>query len=234
MLEGWTRRLRVRMHRAAVNCGSSRRRRHGGVWEWVLTILTGLLLAGGIIWFLGTRLRPVVEAAARTQAENAINQLVEEAILADLSRRELGYGDLVTIQRDGSGTITALTTDMAAMNLLRGQLVECVLGELKGLEVSAIQIPLGSLLSIDWLWAKGPSVRLHSMSVGTVSAEFESEFTSAGVNQTLHRIWLETKIPLTLMLPGDRVETQVGNRLCIAETVIVGKVPNVYLQTVQR
>jgi len=180
---------------------------------------------------LGVRIRPVAALAAKTQAENTVNQTVEEAVLSDLSQRMVGYNDFVSIHRDGSGAITALTTDMTAMNVLRGHLLECILEKLEGVHVSDIHIPLGSLLDIDVLWAKGPELKVHSMSVGTVSAEFESEFTGAGVNQTLHRIWLEVSVPLTLLLPGDRVDTQVDTRLCVAETVIVGEVPQAYLGT---
>ncbi len=218
-------RRRCAMQASGVHC----LRRPSVGSEILLTVLLGIVLAAAVIVFLGLRLRPAAAVIAKAQTENTVNRLVEEAVLADLSQRELGYSDFVTIQRDSSGNITALTTDMAAMNQLRGQLIECILGELDGVDVSEIQIPLGSLLDIDILWAKGPSLRLHSMSVGTVSAEFESEFISAGVNQTLHRIWLKVKVPLTLMLPGDRVETEVSTRLCVAETVIVGKVPDAYL-----
>ena len=68
------------------------------------------------------------------------------------------------------------------------------------------------------------------MTVGTISAEFESDFTAAGVNQTLHRIWLELSVPLTVMLPGGEVQAELNSRLCVAETVIVGNVPSTYLQ----
>ena len=202
-------------------------------YELLLTLLLGVGVAAGAVVLLGMQMRPLAAVAAKAQIENMVNHLVEETILTDLEQRPLGYNDLVTIQRDSSGTITALTTDMAAINLLRGQLLEHLLEELGGIRVSDIHIPLGSILDIDILWAKGPNLKVHSMSVGTVSAEFESEFTGAGVNQTMHRIWLEVKVPLILILPGDRVETQVTSRLCVAETVVVGKVPDTYLQPVR-
>ena len=71
-------------------------------------------------------------------------------------------------------------------------------------------------------------------SIGTVQAEFDSQLTSAGVNQTLHRIWLEVSVPMDLLLPGGEVETALHTRLCVAETVIVGQVPDTYLQLGQQ
>ena len=199
--------------------------------ELLLTLVTAVVVALAILHVLGLRLRPLAAAAAKTQAENTVTRLVEEAVLADLTQCGVGYGDFVRVERNASGSITALTCDMAALNRLRGQLLEAVLGELEGIRVSDIQIPLGSLLDLDILWAKGPSIKVHNMSVGTVTAEFESEFTSAGINQTIHRIWLQVEVPLELILPHDRVETVVTTRLCVAETVIVGQVPDAYLQT---
>lgn len=98
------------------------------------------------------------------------------------------------------------------------------------MDVSEIQVPLGSLFDLEPLWAKGPAIRARAMTVGTVRAEFDSQLTSAGVNQTLHRIWMEVDVPMTLLLPGGEVEVSVDTRLCVAETVIVGKVPDTYLQ----
>ena len=108
-----------------------------------------------------------------------------------------------------------------------------VLEALEGVDVSQIQVPLGSLVDLDILWGLGPTLKVHAMTVGTVDGEFFSEFTSAGVNQTLHRICLKLTVPLTLMLPGGAVETVSETELCVAETVIVGQVPQAYLNAGQ-
>lgn len=199
--------------------------------ELILTLVIGLCAGLTSVVLLGAQMRPLAAAAAKAQTQNVVNHMIEEIVLTDLGQRPLGYSDFVLIERDSRGMITALTTNMAAMNRLRGELLDHLLQEMDGIRVEDIHIPLGSLLGADLLWANGPSLNLRGMSVGTVSVEFESEFTGAGVNQTIHRIWLEVAVPLTLLLPGDRIETQVDSRLCVAETVIVGQVPDTYLQS---
>lgn len=206
-----------------------RTRNHSAEVELLATILLGLFLSAAVVACLGQKIRPLAAAAAKAQAENMVVHMVEDAVLFHLNQQGAGYDDFVSIQRDNTGTITALTTNMAEMNRLRGQLLEHILSQLSGIRVSDLYIPLGSLFDLDILWARGPALKVHSMSVGSVSAEFVSEFTDAGVNQTLHRIWLEVRVPLTLILPGDRVDTLVDTRLCVAETVIVGSVPDTYL-----
>ena len=213
-------------------------RRRGGApprkrrWysSFLITLAVGLLFAWTAVSFLEARLRPIVEEAASAQLRNLITAVIESAVAADLSERAVGYSDFVSVQRDDSGAITALSADTAGMNLLRSELVEQVLEALDGVDVSVIEIPLGSLFDSEVVWARGPAIRARAMWVGTVSAEFESEFSSAGVNQTIHRIWLEVSVPVTLLLPGGKLEVPVDTRVSVAETVIVGQVPDTYLQ----
>lgn len=199
----------------------------------LITLAVALFVAVSVIALLEAKLRPVVAEIAAAQAQNSMTAVVENAVTADLATRHLGYSDFVTIQRDEKGAITALTTDMARMNLLRSELTAAVLGALEGVDVSVVQVPLGSLFDLEPLWAKGPSLKAMAMTVGTVRTEFDSELISAGVNQTLHRIWMEVSVPMTLLLPGGEVEVTLDTRLCVAETVIVGQVPDTYLQVGQ-
>ena len=199
----------------------------------LITLAVALFVAVSVIALLEAKLRPVVAEIAAAQAQNSMTAVVENAVTADLAARHLGYSDFVTIQRDEKGAITALTTDMARMNLLRSELTAAVLGALEGVDVSVVQVPLGSLFDLEPLWAKGPSLKAMAMTVGTVRTEFDSELVSAGVNQTLHRIWMEVSVPMTLLLPGGEVEVTLDTRLCVAETVIVGQVPDTYLQVGQ-
>lgn len=211
-----------------------RRRRFRELDPWVVSLLVGIGLALLIIALLERRLRPIVETVARTQAQNVISQAVEQEIFEDLTRRQIDYSDFVTIQRGEDGAIRALTTNMAQMNLFRSQLTARLLEVLEEIDVSQIQIPLGSLIDLDVLWGRGQSLGVHAMRVGTVSAEFSSQFAQAGINQTRHSIFLEIHVPLTLILPGGQVETTVETRLCVAETVIVGQVPDTYLHLNER
>lgn len=200
----------------------------------LITLAVALVVAASVIALLENKLRPVVAEIAAAQAQNNMTAVVENAVTADLAARQVSYVDFVTIQRDEGGAITALTTDMARMNLLRSELTAAILEALKGVDVSDVQVPLGSLFDLEPLWAKGPALKAKAMTVGTVRAEFDSQLTSAGVNQTLHRIWMEINVPMTLLLPGGEVETALHTRLCVAETVIVGQVPDTYLHLGQQ
>lgn len=196
-----------------------------------LTLAAALAVAFVLIRGIEGRFRPNLALLARTQVHNQVSAHLETAVSEALAQWQVDYGDLVTIQRDESGAITALTTDTAALNLLRTRLVSQVLDTLENVSVTMVRIPLGSLLGGELTWARGPALSVRAVSTGTVSAQFESEFSSAGVNQTIHRLELSLSVPMTVLLPGGGVEETVALRLPVAETVIVGQVPDAYLQT---
>ena len=198
-------------------------------YPFFLMIVVSLLFSGAVIGTFENRLRPVLVTAAQMQTRNAVISIAEDAILSELDRLGFEYADLVRVERGADGGITAITTDMAAMNRLRSTVLEAVLKRVSEIDEKAISIPLGSLIDSELVWGRGPDVRIKSFTIGTVSAEFRSDFTSAGVNQTLHKIWLDLSIPTTVLLPGTRLDVGVDTMLCVAETVIVGNVPS-YIQ----
>lgn len=212
-------------HRAA-----GKPKRNSSVSGMLFTLALAILLSAVVIGCLTVNMRPKIAVIAQSDTANKLTAVVDRAILEDLAQRGIDYADFVTIQRDDSGAIAALNTNMAAMNLLRANMVTEVLEALEGIDVSELSIPVSLLLPVDLFWGYGPSLRVRSLSVGTVTAEFASEFSSAGINQTIHRIYFNLHIPVTIILPGNMVETQVATQLCVAETVIVGTVPETFLQ----
>lgn len=209
--------------------GRGPRRWERGSDLWVSVLLAAVMLGSLIFWF-DRQLRPVLETLAEDEARAAVTAAVNDAICAELAENAVLYGELVTMETDGSGRITALRSNMAGMNLLRAKLLDAALKEVSGLSQRDFSIPLGSLLEMDILSGHGPGVRVAVLSSGTAGAEFENTFTAAGVNQTLHRVYLEISVEIHILLPGRRLETTVSAPVCVAETVIVGQVPGTYLQ----
>lgn len=206
------------------------RRLRRGLPLWVLTwlVAAGVMLCA--VRVTERALRPVLAAAARYQVRSQVTAAVEQWAARDLQERGVDYSDFVTITRNEAGEITALSADMARLNLLRAELSAHLLERLEDSQLE-LTIPVGSLLPLEPTWARGPVLHLRALALGTASAEFESEFTSAGINQTRHRLWLELSVPVTVLLPGGGEELTVDSRLCVAETVIVGQVPQTWFQT---
>lgn len=207
------------------------RRLRRGLPTWVLTWLVAAGVMCAAVRLTECALRPVLSAAARYQVRSQVTAAVEQWAARDLQERGVDYSDFVTITRNEAGEIVSLSADMARLNLLRAELSAHLLAKLADSRSLDLAVPVGSLLPFEPTWARGPDLHLRALALGTASAEFESEFTSAGINQTRHRLWLELSVPVTVLLPGGGEELTVDSRLCVAETVIVGQVPQTWFQT---
>ena len=192
----------------------------------VFSCFLGIFLAILLITRLNARLRPILIEHALAQTSNCITSAIDEMV----STQAISYNDLVCLERSSSGDIVALTSNMAQANILRAQLLDTALSALNGLETMELKVPLGSIYEWDILSGRGPDVDLRILYTGTASAEFENSFSSAGLNQTRHQINFIVTADITVLLPGRQLRTSVATKVCVAETIIVGKVPETYLQ----
>ena len=195
----------------------------------ILSAILGIALAVLFISQLNERLRPILYELAISQTSNCITAAIDNAV----SEQAISYNDLVTLERSVGGDIVALTSNMARANILRAQLLETSLEALKGLESMEFSVPLGTIYDWDLLSGRGPNVGVRVLYTGTASAEFENSFSSAGINQTCHQIVFRVKADISVLLPGRQEKTTVDTKVCVAETIIVGKVPETYLQLAQ-
>lgn len=206
-----------------------RRRRWCADPHWVAAVLAVILL---IFFFrtVNSRIRPILTAMATTGVSNAVTAAVNNAILDGIAAEHISYRDMVQMEIASDGRVSALTSNLEQANLLRAQLLSLVLKAVSELSSEDFSIPMGNLTDIDLFSGRGPDVTVDVLSTGTAKADFAHEFVDAGVNQTLHRILLELEVEVQILLPGETIELPVSTRVCIAETVIVGQVPDTYLE----
>ena len=183
--------------------------------------LTALLIAAG-------RMRPLLTSLATTRVSNAITQVVSQAVDEAIASGELDYENLVNFEKDNDGKITAVRSNMAAFNLLQSHILQTVLERINQVSVRDLSIPIGSLTGSALLSGRGPRITVQMESVGSSEANFRNAFTSAGINQTKHQIILTIDVYVSILLPGFTTATKVSNSFVVAETVIVGSVPDSY------
>ncbi|MCD8376203.1 MAG: sporulation protein YunB [Oscillospiraceae bacterium] len=192
-------------------------------WAWAAGITLALLAA--LFCSLNARLGPVLLEVAQSRTSNCVTAAIDGAV----AEQALDYGDLVTLERSEDGNIVALTSNMAQANLLRAQLLEAALTALEDLESEDIQIPWGVISGWDILSVLGSGVTVRVVYTGTASGEFDNAFTEAGINQTRHQIFFVLEADVLILLPGRQLRTAVTTKVCVAETILVGKVPDTYL-----
>lgn len=192
-------------------------------------LLLAAVLSVGFFRFLSARLRPQLEVMATSKAVNLISLAISEETDLSLAEGRLGYPDFVDMETDGSGRVTSLSFRTAESAAFRRQVVQDLIRRLEEIPPDELAVPLGNLTGLLFLSARGPSVRVRVQSVGDVTAEYVNEFTAAGVNQTKHSVYLSVSATVYLLIPGEIIPVSAADRVCVAETVIVGQVPDTYL-----
>jgi len=187
--------------------------------------LLGLLTIVMITYF---QLRPAVESAAAYQVNIFATRIINAAILEQLGNREVAYADLVRISRGANGEVVAIESDMAAINRLKANITLSVVDKLEDMGTASLWIPVGTLLGNEITSGRGPLVEIRLYPIGYVQTDLHSQFTQAGINQTLHQIMLSSSVRMRAVIPGYTIQTEITTSYGIAETVIVGSIPDVY------
>lgn len=197
-------------------------------------VLLPLLVAAGLtisfFSLLSSQLRPLIETMAVSKATNLISTTVTAAVDDCLTEEGMDYSSFIELVTDETGRIVSLSGRPAESSRFRRQVVERITARLKDIPKEELGIPLGNLTGRLLLSGIGPDVRVEIQAVGDIVTKYSNSFTAAGVNQTLHGIYLDISATVYLLIPGEVIPVTVEDSVCVAETVIVGEVPTAYIQ----
>jgi sporulation protein YunB len=192
-------------------------------------VLLSAALFAAFCGAVNARLRPAIETLALSRTTNRVSETVSQAVSDCVAAQGLTYSELVTVETDEAGQITSLTRDLSAVSQLQAQLVSEITEALDPLREEAFDLPLGTLTGWLALSGRGPTVRVELLSAGDVMVNMTYDFEDAGINQTLHRVLADISVTVFLLIPGETMSATVDSQVCVAETVIVGQVPDTYL-----
>ena len=202
-------------------------------WGWKLfrgavLVLTALLL---LFLLFRSRFRDPILELAQTQVRNTTSDIINEAVTRELENGTVAFDRLVYFEKDLSGRITALKTNMSEINRLKTQVLDQVNTRILGTDSARLGIPLGSLVLPELFAGHGPVIPVEILAIRNSDASFESRFTEAGINQTLQQLMMEVRVDVTVLVLGQTDAFAVTTQVVAAETVLVGEVPQTYLQT---
>ena len=172
-----------------------------------------------------------IRSLAETQVRNTTSDLINDAIDRQIEEGTIQYDRMVYFEKDLDGRITALKTNMSEVNRLKTDILNLINDEILALSTDDFGIPLGSLFLPEVLAGKGPEIPIQILSISNSDASFSSHFSEAGINQTLQKMNMEVCVEVTVLVLGQTNSFTVSSQVVVAETIIVGNVPNTYLQT---
>lgn len=190
----------------------------------LLLILVGLALIRG-------RVYPVFRSLAQTHVKNTASDLINDAIAEQIEAGNIQYDRIVYFEKDLNGRITALKTNIGEINRLKTDVLNIINDEILSTDESSLGVALGSMFLPEFLSGKGPKLPVRILVIRNSEADFYSEFSEAGINQTLHKLNMEVFLDVTVLVLGGTMDFTISSHMVVAETVIVGDVPQTYLQT---
>ena len=200
-------------------------------YKFLIFLLFLIISLLGSLKYAEFRLQPIVKSMAVGTARSIGARVISESINEEIDATNISYNDLISFEKDNSGNIAALKTDIIMINRLKSKLSVVILNKLSNIENININIPIGNLINGEFLAGRGPKLEIRILPVGSVSTDISNVFTSSGINQTRHQIMLDVRVTLTAIMTFATESTDISTSICIAETVIIGNVPDTYLQT---
>ena len=188
----------------------------------IILILSLLLMI--FLTFADLRLKPVVINAARSRARLFASDVISRSVDAAIAESAGSFINVIY----GEDGISAIETNVTGISRLRADSILNIRGEISDIDRMTLDIPLGNLAGGMLLTGRGFPVRIKLVPIGDVSGEIYSEFSETGINQTLHRIYLRVRVSMNMIVASDTVRLELADDILVAETVIVGKVPDAY------
>ena len=196
----------------------------------VLIVILSIVAGFGVFMFR-RRYQQVILHLAETQVKNATSDLINDAIDRQIEIGNIHYDRIVYFEKDLEGRITALKTNMSEVNRLKTDILNLINDEILAVDTADLGVPIGSLFMPEFLSGRGPSIPVQILSIRNSDASFHSHFSEAGINQPLQQITMDVSVDVAVLVLGETDSFTVSSQVVVAETIIVGDVPDTFLQT---
>ena len=202
---------------------AGRPRRSRGISILFLLVALLLFLAAASLY-----LKDVSTAIAVSDASDAVTVSINNAIADIMRDGDYSADYFVTFEKSEAGEITAISSNMARINALSAKILDRIVGA-TDTHMLTVNIPVGNLTGVSLLMGRGPKVPVKIITMTSSRVEFNNSIVTAGINQTKHQINLEVIVDIDILVPWGTESTQVITEVLIADTIVVGRVPDTYL-----
>lgn len=193
-----------------------------------IKIFIVLVLIGAVYFVADERMTPIINTLALSRAQNLATVIINDTVADMLSDGDYSFSELIKIEYDSNGKISALTADSVRMNRLKSLISVSITNAIGEIEGSEISIALGTLTGSTFLTGRGPKIDLNVNISCSCSIEVRNSFEYSGINQTMHKVMLDITTNVYVLSIGNTLTSQVFTSIPVAETVIIGQIPEIY------
>lgn len=194
-----------------------------------LTLFLSIGLIIYVFFLIESHLKPtllaIAEARATAIATTTINNVINEQISQGTE-----YQNLVSVKVDDRGRVVLMQPNTVEFNRLASHITIKVQDRLRQISEEKIRIPFGQVLGSKILASYGPDITVTVIPIGTVQVKVIDTFEQAGINQTKHEIYIVANTQVRIVVPLVSKSVEVITRVPISEYVVIGEVPNTYVQ----
>lgn len=202
------------------NRGNDKKRK---IVKFSIILLIAFLTANYLI----SAIMPIFETQCEIEAKSLATIISNSKAAQVMKLYE--YKDLVSVMKDNNGNITLIQANVIPINEMISKVAVDIQEDLNNSDNNMFYIPLGSFTGSKIFSGIGPKIKFKVASAGEVETNFRSEFKEAGINQTLHRLYLEVTCKVSILTPFNTIQREITNQVVVAENIIVGTIPNTYL-----
>lgn len=204
-------------------------RRKNKSMSGILVMLFVLVFFSFLTAFFAYTLRPVLGAVAESQAQHIATMIANETVQEVIAQQGISYDDLVTLRTTDDGRVNAIQSNVVAVNDFKSAIAIGIQEKITATDDTVVSVPLGALFNTNLFAGTGPKIPVHLMPIGAVTVELVNDFTNAGINQTRHSISLDIHVEMGLLMPTIQKNIAIDTQTPVAETIIVGDIPDSYV-----
>lgn len=198
-----------------------------GFIVWIIVIIVLILY---IYKYIDNNIKPTVVAISEIRSRSITTQAINNTIRTKI-KRDINYNDLIFVKYDNEGKVALMQANTILMNNIASEVAIEVQEQLEGISKSTIEVPLSNAFNTQLITL--PSVNIQIVPQGSVAVDFATEFESSGINQTRHRIYIIVVTDIKMIVPLVEETLQITTNIPIAETIIIGDVPEQYFNIPQ-
>lgn len=188
-----------------------------------------LLVLGLALYWLDAALRPAFFRLASIRTTQLATEVVNHAVQEELQTGNYQYQDFISVQQDQQGRVVLMQANTVRMNMFATRVSLAVNRRLASLSQQTVQLPLGVITGLTWLADYGPRISVRVLPAGTLRVGWQDKFEAVGINQTRHVLALSLATDIKLIAPVINETIPLTTTVPVAESVVVGEVPRVYL-----
>ncbi len=192
----------------------------------IIEIIFILIIAFSVVKLVLDAVLPIFNTLCENRAKSIATMISNEQ--ATIVMTEHSYDELFTIEKDNNGNVVMIKANVVPINEIISDVANKIQEQIDQKGREDVEIALGSFTGFKLLAGRGPGIKIRISSIGNVETDLRSEFTSQGINQTLHRVYLQVKCRVSILTPFNDIEQEITNQVLLAENVIVGNIPSTY------